>query len=145
MAINKEVEQLKEEVACLKSQLGYLKSAFTINMMRAHPEMTSESIESAIQKVFQGCVPSIDKPLSGRQVPPEYRRYIGGFRSITKCTSCRATSLYEDAHPTNPCIFCGGKVKRAGAARWVEPVYKWKCWLKWELVSEGYWEEAFNV
>lgn len=53
--------------------------------------------------------------------------------AVTECTKCKSLGKYEDAHPANPCRFCGHKLaERVG--RWVDQS-KW-----WQSSPRGYWE-----
>jgi hypothetical protein len=45
-----------------------------------------------------------------KHIIPQYYRYKKGFANLTICRECQAVGLYEDAHPVNPCHFCGGIV-----------------------------------
>jgi len=79
------------------------------------------------------------------QEPPVYYGYWlynrGGYSTITECTSCGNTGLYEDCHTVNPCKHCGGRVRECGAGRWVSPTYSG--FLIWRrMLTAGYWKRA---
>lgn len=66
--------------------------------------------------------------VKGEQKSPRYygykEHYKNGFATITRCDSCHCTALREDQHPVNPCSHCGGRVRDAGAGRWIKPTYE---------------------
>lgn len=77
------------------------------------------------------------------QEPPKSPSYAknynnGGFATVTRCTKCRNTGLYEDCPIVNPCKHCGGVVRRYGAGKWIPPVYKGYLWWR-SSIKEGYW------
>lgn len=66
--------------------------------------------------------------------------YGGGYTNINQCTECDIVSHHFDQSHHDPCVSCGGKVKKKGAAVWVDPEYKWQ--FGWPLrvkVKNGYW------
>mgnify|MGYP003609069224 CR=1 FL=1 len=72
-------------------------------------------------------------------IPPKYYGYKKEyFAPITKCTGCGAIALQADAHPVDPCKYCGNAVKRAGGGKWIPPVTRWN-WFKREIITKGYW------
>lgn len=75
------------------------------NEILSEPQVESKVVMS---------VPKVKK----NHVPPQYYGYGGGFATITKCTNCGRTALYEDAHTVNPCHSCGARVKQDGSAKW---------------------------
>lgn len=61
----------------------------------------------------------------GEHNPPEYYGYKGGFDGLTFCKDCYNLSLYEDSHPIDPCVICGGKVLGGIAGKWSLSERKW--------------------
>jgi len=71
-----------------------------------------------------------------KHIEPKYYGYKGGFASLTQCKSCQAIGLRQDAHPANPCTYCGGSLEEK-IGRWVKSTY----WIK--VLAKGltgHWE-----
>lgn len=56
---------------------------------------------------------------------PKYYRYKGGYDNVTRCEDCNRLGLYEDQHPVNPCIDCGGEIHEYKAMKWDKDTSRW--------------------
>lgn len=74
-----------------------------------------------------------------RTIPPSwYTRHTQTYRQwclVTVCSECGSIGKYEDAHPAEPCRFCGGSVRET-VGRWRARHRPW--WAFWRA-EVGEW------
>ncbi len=61
----------------------------------------------------------------GIHIYPRYYKYKTGFANTTICEDCLSIGLYEDQHPSNVCINCGGNIIEYKPGKFDYSVNRW--------------------